>query len=281
MSNGVSVMGATMKTLTKIFLSAAVIACFATGCGTGTSNDQGTTFTLLGFFSAPPGDACEEIPAGTASLVVPISTSTGSGITGNNEFLGLDSAILTYLGLQNNLSGEFIRSQRAFFEYYIEGSSSQPPMTSYPLSSIVGPFAESGDTTDTDAFDSSLPNSFAGTCNRSYIQVPVIHPDVRTWMNFNRTSLPEPPFTMSATVYVSGLSSSGNRFHTQQEVLAIDITPDNVIPPTVGGGGLGGDTAGVTTSEVGGSLEDRSEADETISDVDFGTDTEEGLTTEE
>ena len=117
-----------MRTLRIKLIALAVVAILAGaglyGCGTATNNDQGVSFTLLGFFAEFPdsGKGCVDLPAGALGMIVPLSS--GETETGQNV-----SGVLTIMGLQNNLSQVFVRTERIFIDYYIEGASMQPPST--------------------------------------------------------------------------------------------------------------------------------------------------------
>lgn len=202
------------------------------GCGSATSNDQGVSFTLLGFFTEAPDAAadCKTLPTGVLGLYMPLNdpSSEVSPAAGDQ---------LVYLGMQNNLSQQFIRTDRVFIEYYVPGASTQPPSTSLPFSAMINPSVSSstdgtsGGTTAAKAFESSLPPSFGGgSCSRSYGGFTVVPEDVRSWMNFNRGELPEPPFVMTAIVSLTGITSAGDRLTSNEASIDIHVTPDVVIP---------------------------------------------------
>jgi hypothetical protein len=54
------------------------------------------------------------------------------------------------------------------------------------------------------------------------------------WINLNRNALPEAPFHLIVTSYMTGISSGGDRFDTNREQLFLEMIPDNVIAPTDG-----------------------------------------------
>jgi hypothetical protein len=63
-----------------------------------------------------------------------------------------------------------------------------------------------------------------------------VPPSIREWINFNRDLLPEAPFKMEVIIRVSGISSSGNRYETNDGVFDFDVLPENSIDPTVSDG---------------------------------------------
>lgn len=221
----------------KVLLTAVVIALIS-GCGSATNNDQGVSVSLLGFFTEF-GECDSDLPAGLLGQSIPISGSQGfdSGTVGNNEILGTESGVAAILGLQNNITQQGFRAQRAYLEYYIEGASVQPPSTTIPFSLFVGPAIDPNADQNT-GFDSSLPNSFGQSfCNRAFGQAVYLPAEVRAWLNLNRGSLPELPVTMVVSVTVTGLSTAGDRYDTNPVELLVNLTPDNTVPPTDGGGG--------------------------------------------
>ncbi|MEZ4754371.1 MAG: hypothetical protein R3A13_08705 [Bdellovibrionota bacterium] len=229
-----------MKRISKLVLNLLAISCIAAttiSCGSAGNNDQGVAFTLFGFFGSSPTDACGETPA----------------MISNGELLLFsDSETITparqFLGLQNNLSGQFIRTQRAFINYEIPGASIQPPNTNVPISRIIEPFV---DPAGTGGFDSSLPDSFASEetgCNRTFVGTNVYTPEILTWISLNRSSLPEAPFTVIATVTVSGVSSSGALLDSNNLEFAVTALDSVVI--TEGTGGTGDSGTDDETEEV-------------------------------
>jgi hypothetical protein len=199
-------------------LTATLLACFAMGCGSASNNDQGASFTLFGFFSDSDGET------GATGYALPLSDLANdepSGIAENN--------LVTYLGLQNNLSGQFIRAQRAYYSYVIAGSDIQPPSTSSALSFVLGPV-------DNDV-DSTLPDPLTGSDGQAsthYAGVPLVPSQIRAWISLHRGSLPEAPFDIEVTVYVRGITSAGDGLDTNPATIFVQATPDIVIPPSAG-----------------------------------------------
>jgi len=258
-------------------LSWATTSCGGNGAA---NNDQGMSVTFLGLFSsnsltgsagggsASGGATCGRLPAGISggyirlgqiSYIPPTQSGTTSTTTNNT---GTDPAggYVSVLGLQNNLYGQAFRTERVMLDYFIPGANAQPPSTSVPLSTILGP-AESalqgssgstgggtgsgsgGSTTNspTDAglrrpLFTSLPPTFSNICNRSLAEVTIVPPSIREWLNFNRDLLPPAPFKMEVIIRVSGISSSGNRYDTNDGVFDFDVLAEDSIDPTVIGG---------------------------------------------
>ena len=220
------------RKFTKVFLGVALAATLG-ACGSG-SNDQGTSFTFLGFFSEFPSDACGDIPGGLAGLSISIGTIEGEG-SGSEAFGGSTSSV-AILGVQNALQGQTVRTDQLFLSYYIPGSSVQPPSTSLPLSLLLGPLPDEAEGTG-----SSLPPAFEGICNRAFSQTILVPSSIMTWLNTHRGSLPELPVNMVVTARATGVTSAGDRLDTQDTDIFVTITPDNTITPTGAGAGNGGE----------------------------------------
>lgn len=228
----------------KRILILAIVAVIAVACGSGSSNDQGVAFTNLGFFSgALDGD---KLPAGELGTIVPIS---GGIFVGEDGTQG-GGVILTYIGLQNNLSGEFIRVDRLFMEYDIPGAKTAIPTTSVGIGGIVGPIKPVDATA---GFSSSLPSSFAAENspgNQLLLQFPVVPNAIVEFLNLNRNSLPELPFEMVVNVRATGVSSAGDRYDTNTASYVVLWQADNIVTPTTDQ--TGGDVSGTGTDNTGG-----------------------------
>ena len=150
-------------------------------------------------------------------------------------------AVYAIVGIQNNLYGQIFRADRVLLQYYIPGATVQPPSTNVAVNMLAGP-AESGMGTTTTGQNTpslrkpvvtSLPPTFNQVCNRAFAQVPIIPSPVREWLNFNSNELPEAPFDLEVVVQLTGLSSGGNRYDTNEALFTLSIIPEiAVIPPT-------------------------------------------------
>lgn len=236
--------------------SAWVLACGGNGAA---NNDQGVSVTLLGFFSGTTGNltgggqtnstnGCGGIPASLGRVVLRLGDAIPETATGASGSNGTDpsSSYVVAIGVQNNLVGQYYRGDRLLLDYYIPGSSVQPPSTNVALSIFAGPASSGGSTSGGSGASSSsgsngsgglrrpantsLPPTFSSLCNQSYSVAAVIPASIREWLNFNRSALPEPPYSMEVYALVSGLSSSGNRYDTNTAVLHVDVLPEIFVP---------------------------------------------------
>ena len=175
------------------------LAFAALGCGSASNNDQGVSFTNLGFFGIDEEDgACTDL-----------------GITGAAYSLGNSAASLfTCIGLQNNLSGQFIQSQRATISYFIPGAAVQPPTVVVPLAAVLGPGSTGANTTLPDGVDND---------SRAIAGLTLVTTDIWNFLVINERSLPNFPYTMLATVTVSGITSAGDRLDTNSTDIGIEV----------------------------------------------------------
>lgn len=277
-------MNRNFKKLSLLLTSCGVVALGAGCSGPGTTNnDQGIAVTHLGFFSAL-STSCTTLPAGVAGFSLQMSTAKPepNSTLGNGSLAGVDagSNLVAVVGVQNNLYRQAFRADRVIYDYFIAGASIQPPSTNVAINLLAGPGSAAtggttGGTTTTDPTNggrnpigSSLPPSFAGLCNRAYAQAYVIPASIREWINFNRDSLPEPPFMLEVTARISGVSTSGDRFETQPATIPVSIVEEILITPTEGGDtGTNGLTDGSTTD---GSTTDGSTSDASLTDGENG-----------
>ena len=214
------------------------------GCGSASNNDQGVAFLFSGFYAAVDGDTF------LTGLSVPLTNSTGN----DNEDAPFAGSVVAALGFQNNLAGQGIQVQRVFLSFFIPGASVQPPSTSYGLGAVLGPAG-------LDPLNpTTLPPGYSGVANQLKAQVPVLPFEIREWMAFNKSKLPEPPFALDVTAYSTGITTAGDRLDTNAGLLSITITPEITIPPSSGNGDTGGD------GSTGGAIVDDGSGD------DFGDD---------
>jgi hypothetical protein len=205
----------TVKQVGVVFVGA-LCGMLLSGCGS-SNNDQGVSFSNIGFFAAASTGGCGSGGTPLTSLNVPISSVNETPAGGGGE-------VRAVISLQNNLQGQTVRPDRVFFEYEVSGASDQPPGTAVALSGLLGPGSTGGTT---------LPGG-AGTASCLSFDLPIVTSDVTTFINLNRQSFPELPFTMQVTAVASGVTSAGDRIEANQQSIFIQFTPDIIIPPVAG-----------------------------------------------
>jgi len=183
---------------------------FMAGCG-GSSNDQGVTFTALGFFQVTEEDGALEINPDVI-------------ISGIGTVMGAQSARVA-IGLQNNLCCQFIRTERVQFSYEIPGVGVRPPDTAVTIGGIIRPtpggVVEDGDGAGS---QSSLPDGFiTGEASINYYTLRPVRTEIGEWLLFNKNQLPATPFDMIVTATATGVTSAGNRLQTNPISLAVTV----------------------------------------------------------
>ena len=195
------------------------------GCGDSSNNDQGVAFTFLGWFADTTG------LIGITTAAIPLSGNVESSDP-ETGFPGFTTGPAYFAGLQNNMTGQFIRVDRMHHEYYVPGASTNPPDTSVGVPVTLGPAPGAGP----ENVDSSLPGSLDTVGNVSYAGAFLLPANVREFMVINKNQFPEPPFILVVTSYASGVTSSGQRFDSNRIEFEFLVEPDVLITPTPGTG---------------------------------------------
>lgn len=123
----------------RLAVGALLASSLMLGCGGGgANNDQGVSFQLIGFAATPcgggqggQGGGGGQV-AGQSEIVVFLS----EGFESQDE---ADFDTTTCAQLQNNMTTQFVRTERVFVEYYVEGATKQPPSTSSLLPVSLAP----------------------------------------------------------------------------------------------------------------------------------------------
>lgn len=241
-----------MRALSRLVyvISVAILALSLSSCGSANPNDQGMAFTLIGW-----SDSGTEPNRSGASVTLGVDTETEPQPPG----------VLIFAIIQNNLTNQGIRTDRALISYYVEGASTQPPSTTQAFPAVLGPAAsttggggttaEAGGTSSAGGSgvggsfgEGSLPPGFTSIANLMGVEFPIVPPDVMAWLNLNRNALPELPFQMTAYVVISGVTTAGNRIETNMLPFPMMFNADQVITPESGGGSSTGTTNTDTTA---------------------------------
>lgn len=222
----------TRLVLNKIALGLVATALSIAGCGGATNNNQGTSITLIGTF-AESGDASSDtLPAGQTGVTVSIENGTASD--GDPENGDEVAGVLTYLGIQNNLTGQFFRTERVILSYYVEGSALQPPDTTMSLSAVIGP-ATTGDSAAAGSDGSSLPDNVGTQLpNRTFAQTFVVPASIMSYILLNSNEMfgSRDAVTMIVTMYVSGVTSAGDRIETNKIDFPVILKNGPIVAPT-------------------------------------------------
>jgi len=206
----------------RIFGSIALLLCIITAAswsGCGNSNDQGISFRSLGFFADIEGTTGEAgVCASLGDTQIIPSDQDGDGV--------LDGG---FLGLENNMN-QGINLDHVDLSYHVNGSSLAIPNDVFAISNRLGP--ASGQ-------ESNSP--------RLFHQIVIVSPNIMSFINENRSRLPQPPFSMVVLVTAVGTADSGDTFRTNRssfQVLFTDTAAGCAPPTPTPGESSGGGTTG-------------------------------------
>ncbi len=187
-----------------------VVAMAMLGCGTATNNDQGVSFTMLGYSVA--ASAATTPGSGSSAAACSTSPNLSSGvfaIGSQTETSGTTPQVLAGVIVRNNLTTQFVRTISANIDYIIPGSQIQPPSTTVPYGGVV---AQAGGL----------------QCG----VVAVIPPQVLSWISLNRESLPETPFLVIARTQITGTTQAGDVLTSNPVDIGYTAVTDNPITPS-------------------------------------------------
>jgi len=204
------------KIIRFALLSFLAVASF--GCGSASNNDQGVSFTMLGYSIAntaiPGAPGAPGAPGGVPGVGPACATAPNlSGgvfpISTSNETAGSTSEVLAGVVVQNNLTTQFVRTISLSLQYIIPGAQITPPSTIVPYGSVV-------------------PQAGGLYCG----VVTLVPPQILSWLNLNRASLPELPFLLIVRGQVNGTTQAGDVLTTNPIDIGYTVVADNVIAPT-------------------------------------------------
>lgn len=217
-----------------------LVSIGAFGCGgTGSNNDQGTSFLAFGWFTLTEDG--EDIPddlVGVSGLFVPLNSDRPLLSTAGGAADGLTAFV--FMGLENRLTNQFIRVNRVDCEYNVQGSSVSIPSDSYSTGVVLGGRNEEAPD-GTDPFgDDALVRPQA-----AFISVPALSTDVYSFLNVNQSSLPATPYTLTAICTAQGITQGGDVITTNELTLPITVLENAECCTGVGAQGQGGFQQGV------------------------------------
>ena len=217
--------------LSKVLLTALLpLPLFFNGCGS-SANDQGTTFSLIGFGQLTIDTTTLATTCSDTVFTNQISVPRSDATEGSGTVIGC-------LVIQNNLTSTSVRTERVNLSYYINGASEQPPSTNTVGTVLLGPAASSATTTTT-----TTSTGLSSLGNKISLPANLIPPVVREWISVNRSRLPSPPYNMDIIASVTGVSTSGDQLTTNEASIQATITQDVL----VGTGGASGTTTPTAT----------------------------------
>lgn len=198
------------------------------GCGSA-SNDQGVSFTLVGFGAYDIDETTQRVTCLTDEftnlITVPLSDSAES----------TPNTIFSCLVVQHSMPAVTVRTEVVNLSYHIAGASIQPPSTT-TRGTVVLPSANTSGSTGTTGGTSGTSGT-SGTggitsfVSKASIPVNIVPPSIREWLSLNRNSLPAAPYSMDIIVSVTGVTSAGDQLTTNEAYLQSTVIQDVTIDP--------------------------------------------------
>lgn len=276
-------MQAAKRYIVPTLLLIALVVPSLLGCGDSTRNDQGVSFTFMGWYqesSDGQGDGGPACEIGVTRAFVGISEGALDSESPGSLVGELESAY--YVLLQNNLSEQFVRVERVVHNYYVPGASVQPPTTSVALPFVMSPVVGEDQT----GFGSSLPSGFASgrelelAGNLLCAQIPMLPASVRSFISLNRAQFPETPFVIVVSSYATGVTSAGQSIESNPMEFEIVVTSDNPINASSGSSSALSSSSGseevaaeggdATVESASDGTAEEAQADDGVSPEDFG-----------
>jgi len=221
-----------------------LVAIWGISCGSGSNNDQGTSFQALGWFTVLDD---EVVPLTSLTLAlftdVPATSESTTGLGADGLFR------LQLVGLLNRLQFQFIRLDRFDCTYDVQGAdpSLVIPGDSISKTFLLGP-------TEVDPLDVPQPfNEFSGDGSdvvlpqAVFLSAPAVTSDIYAFLNNNKNLLPELPFTMTTTCTAVGITQSGDVLETNPASLDILFVETAECCTGTGAEGSGGFQVGTST----------------------------------
>lgn len=210
-------------------------------CGSGNNNDQGTSFLAFGFFQFEDGDTSgDPIPIG--GVIAELASDT-SAVNSQVE--------IPLIGLENRLETQFIRVARIDCDYDVPGADAgfQVPSAEFAQGVVIG--AQPGtEVTDFDG-DALLPSADDNVRGQVvFTRVNLVSASTFAFLNANRRSLPQLPFTMVATCRAVGITQAGDVLTTNDLGISVLFEEAADIPVPFTGPGIGVGTGTVEEGEV-------------------------------
>ena len=237
-------------------------------CGGTSSNDQGTSFRAIGYFTfCDPDEPDVDALCGLSRAGASLFADAGGTLFGIGDGKQLGG---TFIGFTNDLLTQFIRLDRIECSYDIQGASIGIPNDSASISTILGPRCDSitaaGECVEPPEVEGAISNPEARI---QAVEFQVVSPDLFAYLNVNQSSLPPLPFRMTASCRGVGISQAGDVYESNPVNLPIQFFDESegVLGAEPGDApGIGGDFAGV--SDAG---EDTVEAGDTAGDASSST----------
>lgn len=194
-------------------------------CGkAGTNNDQGVIFQSTGYYADTAG------ATGSTGTVEELF-SNDSDFGGLGAFNG--RIVTAIIGLRNNLGAQFLNLTRIDCNYGVAGSSLSVPSDSFTVGGLI-------------------PKGGSDL----FVEFPILSPDIISFLNVNKNSLPELPFRLTASCAGVAISEAGDTLVTNRSPYSILFVEQAAVSTNPGTGGAidssGDNDSEPTTVDSGG-----------------------------
>jgi len=208
----------------KVWLSflSIVFGMTMTACGNNSNNDQGTAFLALGYFEfVDPTSPDDVVPVTGLTFDLESDFEFGNGTAAG---VGTGSFQTVLIGLENRLATQFIRSERYDCSYDVPGA--QPglliPDSVERASFVIG--AAEGITTTAEG-DTRFPSdNDAVRPQVLFSRISVLNTETVQFLNTNRNSLPQLPYSLTATCRAVGITQAGDVITTNPVSIPVLLT---------------------------------------------------------
>ncbi len=208
-----------MKKLALVLALSCLTVIGFLGCGDSVRNEQGVTFTFLGWYAVLDDEG----------NIDPNSDGDPQLFTG--LYYRLDSTqeghLVMQAGLQNNLFGEAIRLQRIHMDYELIGGTLPIPSTDIVAAAFLGPIQDNS--SDSFGQGSTLPDSLIGDGEgedfspKIYYGAPILSTDLRNFLSLNRDSIPQRPTSLVVRSKALGVTTAGRQMETNELEFVITL----------------------------------------------------------
>lgn len=242
-----------------------VVLVSLVSCGGASNNDQGVSFLATGYFKRPVGGGELTPSSGSVANLFSDTSATGS----DGLFVEIS------MGIQNNLTKQFIRVVRIDCDYDVAGSFIKIPSESFPESAVlVSATPPTTTSTSTTAGETTtITSTSSDFTSSSQIAFLVLTPDLYSFINNNKASFPELPFRMTAVCSATGVTQAGDVMTTNPLNYFIQFVEDAEEGAGTGPGvGVGTGGTLVTTGSTSALIPDSSSTSDTsLTSLDTNT----------
>jgi hypothetical protein len=199
--------GVVSRAVAALTVVASLVACG----GSGGNNDQGIVFRATGIYRGlesiqPDRITCTEPTVSNAIIDTSFTLSLSLPIEGfPDRFNPFADPCGGYIGLQNNLSNQFMNVNEISLRYDVPGAAVQVPDHSVSFGQTIPP----------SSFDGDSPS---GQGNLIYAELvgQIVPQTILVFLNQNVNRLPDTPYIMNVFLVARGQSDQGTNYQTNE-----------------------------------------------------------------